>query len=493
MFSQITAYAPWLIPLLAIGGVLGAGWKYVKLAWGRITSLVIINVELDGSMTFEAMIYFWENFKAMPVNPRKFTGAHIFVRSLRMGQLIAMEDLGGTGLLYWRGWRPIWVSTSSKKEKKDDEPNTEETITLTFFRWMFNLEKILEAICEGYNEYSRQSMREEKEKKINRFYVTTKSGCRGRLPGNDKPTERDEYAKEEAEGVSRRAKTRRPVGYSWDQLGEQPGENDPSPFEFLAYPDPVIRLVEDLEHWLSSQKWYLDRRIPWRHGVLATGPPGSGKSCLIRAVGEHLGIPVLFFDIASMTNEDFIRAWVSAVHQSPCIVAIEDADAVFNGRENVTAEKGSHTMALTFDCMLNRISGVARSDGVILFVTSNNAETLDPALYDTKMDEPSRPGRIDTRIILDGMDEDCRRRVAKVVLSDDLEYSEAVIEAGENDQPSQFHSRCAKLAQALYWARREGKSLDSVARKLVILKSGFSGDNGRNRIGAAFEGDHASK
>jgi hypothetical protein len=449
-------------------------------------------VELEGSLTFEAMIYFWENFRAMPVNPRKFIGFHLFVREHSRNHLIAMEDLGGTGLLYWRGWRPIWVSTSGKK-KDDDSPRDrgEETLTLTFFRGMFKLEEILSNICEEYNEYSRQSMQEREKRKINRFYVGTKSGCRGRLSGSENGEVVNEYTKDEADGVGRHSKTKRPVGYSWDELGEQPGEDDPSPFEFLAYPDSVMNLVEDLEHWLSSQKWYADRRIPWRWGVLSSGPPGSGKSSLIRAVGEHLGIPVFFFDLASMTNEDFIRAWTSAVHESPCIVAMEDIDSVFDGRENLTAEKGSHTLPLTFDCVLNRISGVAKADGVILFITSNNAQTLDPALYDTEKDEPSRPGRIDTRIILDGMDEACRTRVAKVVLSDDPKYVKAVVEVGVNDQPSQFHNRCAKLAQALYWARREGKSLDAVAGNLLDRES--PSNPGTVRTKAALEGVRAAE
>lgn len=474
MFSQITAYAPWLIPLLAVGGILGAGWKYVRLVWGRITSLVIINVELEGSLYFEALIYFWENYKCMPVNPRKFTGFHLFVKNMRRAQLIAMEDLGGTGLVFWKGWRPIWVSTSSGSKTKSDAPKDkdEENLKITFFRGMFSLEKILADICEDYNEYSRQSMQERAKRKTSRFYVITKSGCRGRLAGKDSDGDcTNEYSKTVESSVGRHTKTKRPVGYTWNQLGEQLGDDDPSPFEFLAYPAPVMHLVKDLEHWLSSQKWYISRRIPWRYGILSTGPPGSGKSCLIRATGEYLGIPVYFFDLASMTNEDFIKAWTNAVHESPCIVAIEDIDTVFDGRKNLTSEKGSQTLPLTFDCVLNRISGVARSDGVLLFITSNNAETLDPALYDTRKDEPSRPGRIDTRIILDGMDEDCRTRVAKVVLRDDLNHVGAVVAAGENDQPSQFHSRCAKLAQALYWARREGKDLDSVAEKLVALKT----------------------
>jgi hypothetical protein len=110
-----------------------------------------------------------------------------------------------------------------------------------------------------------------------------------------------------------------------------------------------------------------------------------------------------------------------------------------------------------------------------------------------KKHEVSRPGRIDTRIILDGMDEECRVRVARVVLRDDPKYIGAVVEAGDGDQPSQFHNRCAKVAQALYWGKREGKDLDSIAKKFVTLKSGSPGDNGREQSGAAIARVHASE
>ena len=478
MLSQITTAAPWLIPVVAIGGIFGAGWKYVKLIWNRITSIVIIKAELEGAIADEALIHFWENYKCIPVNPRRFIGWHVYVRDLKIAQLVAMEQMGGTGLLFWKGWRPIWVSTIS--DNKDENGGRDEKIMITFMRGTFKLKTILENLCAGYNEYTNQSRQEKEKRKDNRFYVSTKSGCRGRLAGKE-AVESPELTRS-YDNLDRGSRAKQPLGYSWDQLGEQPREDDPSPFEFLAYPPIAIQLVDDLEHWLASQKWYADRRIPWRWGVLLAGPPGSGKSCLVRATGEHLGLPVLFFDLASMTNEDFIGAWNESVNRSPCIVAMEDIDAVFKGRVNLTAEQGSQTLPLTFDCVLNRISGVAKADGIILFVTSNDADTLDPALCDANLAEPSRPGRIDTRITLDGMDEDCRTRVAKVVLKDDLQYVESVVEKGDGDQPSQFHHRCAKLAQALYWARREGGSLDAIATKLLRSElSGSSSDNGKEK------------
>lgn len=467
MLEGLTTHAPWLLPVIALGGIAGVGWRYVKLIWGYATALVIVNVELEGILSIEAMIYCWENFKALTMNPKKFSGFHLYVKRLKRSQLVALEDFGGSGLLFWKGWRPILMTTrSSKKDGEGDAPvgEHEEGIRLTYFRGTFDLSDLLQSICNEHNDYSYQSMQERKKREINRFYVATKSGCRGRLAGEDGKGEiTSECRADQTGGVNRRSKTKRPLGYSWDQLGEQPDKDDPSPFEFFAYPAFVMRLVADLEHWLSSQKWYADRRIPWRWGVLATGPPGAGKSMLIRSIGEYLGLPVYFFDLASMTNEDFIGAWAGVVHSSPCIAAFEDMDTVFNGRKNLTAEKGGHTLPLTFDCVLNRISGVAKSDGVLLFITSNNAETLDPALCDASLGSPSRPGRIDTSIVLDGMDEDCRRRVAKVVLKDDLKHVEALVELGENDQPAQFHYRCARHAQSLYWARKTGEAHEKEA------------------------------
>ena len=65
----------------------------------------------------------------------------------------------------------------------------------------------------------------------------------------------------------------------------------------------------------------------------------------------------------------------------------------------------------------------------------------------------SRPGRIDTHLRLDGIDEECRRKVANIVLQDSLECVDQVVMEGANDQPAQFHFRCAKLAHNLYQAK----------------------------------------
>lgn len=121
----------------------------------------------------------------------------------------------------------------------------------------------------------------------------------------------------------------------------------------------------------------------------------------------------------------------------PCIALIEDLDAVFHGRENIAGEY------LTFDCLLNCLDGVERSDDVFLVVTTNHAETLDAAL--------TRPGRLDRILELTNPDLDGRFKLCKRILAEWPETWAETVVAGVNDTGAQFQDRCTQLALQKYW------------------------------------------
>ena len=152
----------------------------------------------------------------------------------------------------------------------------------------------------------------------------------------------------------------------------------------LADDDRIERLAADLSRFLGAREWYVARGVPWRRGYLLHGPPGTGKSSAIRALASELGLGVAMLDLArpSLTDDELREALFQAPRRA--IVAMEDIDAVFSGRE---AGRGA-----SFSGLLNAIDGIGAQEGRALVMTTNHPERLDPALV--------RPGRADLHVEL---------------------------------------------------------------------------------------------
>lgn len=144
-------------------------------------------------------------------------------------------------------------------------------------------------------------------------------------------------------------------------------------------------LVTDIERFLASEEWYVDRGIPYRRGFLLYGPPGSGKSSIVFALASHLKLDIAILGLSdpNMADKD-IQALLSNVPPNT-LVLIEDIDCVFNEREEAEDKDNK----VTFSGLLNALDGVASSEGTILFMTTNHIEKLDEALI--------RAGRTDVK------------------------------------------------------------------------------------------------
>lgn len=143
-------------------------------------------------------------------------------------------------------------------------------------------------------------------------------------------------------------------------------------------------LLEDAREFLASADWYAERGIPWRRGYLLHGPPGTGKTSIVKALAGELGLDLAMVNLASDRLDDVGLCALMASAPPRSLLLFEDIDAVFRGREATDAGKG-----LTFSGLLNAIDGVMAQEGHLLVMTTNHIEQLDPALI--------RPGRIDWR------------------------------------------------------------------------------------------------
>jgi len=181
-----------------------------------------------------------------------------------------------------------------------------------------------------------------------------------------------------------------------------------------------------------------------------------------------------------------MQAWSSMQVNVPCIALIEDIDNVFHGRENVSRKHGMMGMflppkkkdgdeaekapltPLTFDCLLNCLDGVERSDGVFTIITTNCIEQVDSALgQPRKLPDgtvefiSTRPGRIDKAIELSYMETVDKKRMAQRILgSFPAEHKEMLAFVDRypdlQETPAQFQERCGQIALACFWNEKHG-------------------------------------
>lgn len=412
----------------------------------QILSRVVVHISVSGHQADAVLMYASKNFRASRFGPRAYTGWKFHYRPTGRTQLLPLEINAPAGRLYWRGWYPIWIAGGSEaadatsKTNNADEPSS--SIIVTFPRGAMDADLLILLATDYYNQqtqrYDATGGRRHSIK-----YVYGSAG----MSIAQLSSQRTRPASMPSSGSDvRSCLIHRPLGFSFSDVGVDPDACHQA-INRLSLSAETRQLIEEVRRWRETQRWHEDRHLPWRRGCLLYGPPGTGKTALARAIAEDLDLPIHVFDLASLRNDELQKAWNQMLEETPCMALIEDVDAVFEGRKNVAVASGP---ALTFDCLLNVLDGVQKTDGLLTVMTTNHIEKIDPAIAQPGT-MGTRPGRIDRVVHLGMLDEDGRRKIAARILAGDDRFVDLLCDQGKNDTPAQFQDRCMRLALAIHY------------------------------------------
>ena len=214
------------------------------------------------------------------------------------------------------------------------------------------------------------------------------------------------------------------VGKSKARVYEK-GQADRVTFKDVAGQAEAKTEVQEIVEFLKNPKKYTDLGGKIPKGALLVGPPGTGKTLLAKAVAGEADVP--FF---SLSGSDFVEMFVGvgasrvrdlfrqAKEKAPCIIFIDEIDAVGRARGKNPAMGGNDERENTLNQLLTEMDGFATNSGVIILAATNRVDILDKALL--------RAGRFDRQIHLDLPDLNERKEVfgvhlRKIKLSKDVD------------------------------------------------------------------------
>jgi hypothetical protein len=160
------------------------------------------------------------------------------------------------------------------------------------------------------------------------------------------------------------------------------------PLATIYLPDAIKeRANEEIAQFLRCKKDYARFGIPYRRSMLFAGPPGLGKTSLIHALASEHDLPIYMIAVGPQTTDSGLAAALRSVSdRRGALLVLEDVDALFTIERDQDSSKTK--TALSFSGLLNALDGLSAPSGVVLMLTTNHIDRLDPALL--------RPGRIDT-------------------------------------------------------------------------------------------------
>lgn len=270
-------------------------------------------------------------------------------------------------------------------------------------------------------------------------------------------------------------------------------------FNDVAGIPEALEELQEVVNFLKSPDQYAQIGAVSPKGVLLQGPPGTGKTLLARAIAGEAEVPFYSF-----SGSDFVEMFVGvgasrvrdifkeAKENAPCIIFIDEIDAVGGSRAGGATASGQDERSQTLNALLVEMDGFSSTDTIVVLAATNRPDILDPALR--------RPGRFDRQVNILPPDIKGRKKIlavhsAKVALSPDVDLDKVA-----HMVPGFTGAELANLVnEAALMAARRGKQQVEVvdfemARDRILMgverKGMIMSDNDR-KILAYHEAGHA--
>jgi chaperone BCS1 len=186
------------------------------------------------------------------------------------------------------------------------------------------------------------------------------------------------------------------------------------------------QIIRDVRFFIDNEKWFAERGIPHKLGLLFYGVPGTGKTSMINAIASLTARNIYYLIVDNISSDSKYLYLMSCVGKTDILV-IEDVDRTTfssSGRDQDDGSKSSKETAVSFSTILNSLDGLLSEDGRITIFTANHPDMLDRALL--------RPGRVDHMYHLEKCDQRQIAQLYKMVF--DKECSENLLARIPNDK-----------------------------------------------------------
>ncbi|MEJ8590922.1 AAA family ATPase [Riemerella anatipestifer] len=319
-------------------------WDKIKTFLWMLLSTFIQKAEIKNDDTHNEVIgYLIKNFKKAPSYDKVYGAKYESFRNGKYGY-VPFEKYGDNLMIFFSNKKyffnlikiPFLFTKNSVAFLNGENSNnihndTDKTVSyIISIRGTVNVSEIVERAIHFRNKISwNLDEQEEKNNRFNIYYFPERENS-----GNDR-----HYGGYNGYSWFRQNNYKL-LGVTSEELGREIKSNGKA-LDNLFFPDDVKELIKIISLWVKSENWYKEKSIPWKRGWLLYGPPGTGKTTLARAFAEDLDLPIHFFSLAQMSNNDLNKAWQSMQLNRPCIALIEDIDNVFNKRKNIAQNPAS--------------------------------------------------------------------------------------------------------------------------------------------------------